>query len=141
MNFENDLSFGNEYERKLIDYIEHDKYIIKEGYFPYYDIKFKKDGKKTRYEVKADRLSYKTCNMAIEFECSNKPSGIQISRSDYYAYFVLKPNNNYDLYIIPTKKIKKEINKENYKKIINGGDGGRSRMYLFNLGTFHKYKI
>jgi hypothetical protein len=141
MNFKLDLEFGNTFEKKLLDFVEHDTYIIKEGYFPDYDIEIKKDNVIKKYEVKADRYAYKTNQCVIEFECNNKASGIRISKSDYYAYFVVKPYNLFDLYIIPTQLIKDEINIQSYKRIVIGGDNKASKMYVFDLSLFNEYKI
>lgn len=141
MSFNLDLEFGNIYEKKIIDLIPNDSYIIKEGYFPYYDVELTKDNVITKYEVKADRYTYKTGNIAIEFKCNGLPSGISKTHADYYAYFVVKPYNVYNLYIIPTQIIKDKINTEEYKRIIFGGDNKTSQMYIFSLDLFEEYKI
>ena len=140
MSFNLDLEFGNIYEKKIIDLIPNDSYIIKEGYFPYYDVELTKDNVITKYEVKADRYTYKTGNIAIEFKCSGLPSGISKTQADYYAYFVVKPYNVYNLYIIPTQIIKDKINSLEYKRIIFGGDNKTSQMYIFSLDLFEEYR-
>ena len=119
MSFNLDLEFGNIYEKKLVDIIPNDSYIIKEGYFPYYDVEINKDNVITKYEVKADRYTYKTGNIAIEFKCNNLPSGISKTQADYYAYYVVKPYNLFELYIIPTQIIKDKINTEEYNELLN----------------------
>ena len=63
MNFRNDLKFGQIYEREFIKVmglksyeIDHEtNKAIKE-----YDIIVKQNNNETKYEIKADRLSYKT---------------------------------------------------------------------------------
>ena len=61
MNFRNDLNFGQIYEKEFIKIMgfksyEHEtKKAIKE-----YDIIVKQNSSETKYEIKADRLSYKT---------------------------------------------------------------------------------
>ncbi len=55
----------------------------------------------TKYEIKADRLSYKTGNVCIEIANCGRPSGITSTKSDYWGYFVIK---DYDLYLIPNSK-------------------------------------
>lgn len=141
MSFNSDLAFGNIYEKKLVEIIPNDSYIIKEGYFPDYDIEITNGEIKTTYEVKADRYTYKTNNVAIEFECNNSPSGISTTTADYYAYFVIKPYNLFELYIIPTDIIKNKIEIQEYKKILFGGDNKRSRMYIMDLNNFIQYKF
>lgn len=141
MGFKDDLKFGNIYEKKLINLIPNDNYKIMEGNFPFYDIEIIKDDINTKYEVKADRYTYKTNNIVIEYECRAKPSGINISQSNYYAYYVVNPNNKDDLYIIPTNDIKEYIKNRNYKRIISGGDNGVSKMYIFDKNIFSKYIV
>ena len=140
MNFKNDLDFGNKYEIELLKYLDYDKYIQSKGKFKPYDLKIYNNNKITRYEVKADRMTHYTGNIAIEYDCFNKPSGITTTRASYYAYFVVKPNNEYDYYIIPVKKIKKYITEKKYKRNITGGDYNLSKFYLFEKAIFEKYK-
>lgn len=137
--FISDLKFGNFYELKLLEHIDYDEYKISEGNFKPYDLKILKDNKYIRYEVKADRLAYKTGNIAIEFQYNDKNSGITLTRAKYYSYFIVKPDNSYELYIVPVKIIKQLIQDKKYKKIVNGGDSYSSKMYLFDLKLFSKY--
>jgi len=142
MSFTEDLEFGRIYEKKLLDHVECESYIIKDMYFKEYDVETFDTLKNTiRYEVKADRMSYKSHNIVIEFECSNIPSGISTTTAHYYAYFSVRPYDLYDLYIIPVSILKKLIRKNKYKRIIAGGDNKASRMYLFDMHTFDDYKL
>ena len=141
MDFKKDLEFGNYYELELLKYLEYDKYKQSQGNFKPYDIKIYRGDKKIRYEVKADRITYKTGNIAIEYECFNKPSGITTTKSKYYSYFIIYPNKNYDLYIIPVKELKKSITENKYKRILSGGFKNMSNFYLFDKNIFEKYKI
>jgi len=136
--FLNDLSFGKKYESILASYLQPFYININkiEGKFKDYDIIC---DNKIKYEVKSDRLSIKTGNLAIEFMCNNKESGITSTQSDYYAYFIIKSPDDYDLYIIPTNDIKDKIKEKQYKKIVKGGDAWRSQMYLFDLSIFKDY--
>jgi len=141
MSFNSDLAFGNIYEKKLVELIPNESYLIKEGYFPDYDVEITNNNIMVTYEVKADRYTYKTNNVAIEFECNNSPSGIATTTADYYAYFVIKPYNLFELYIIPTNIIKSKIEEKEYKKILLGGDNKRSRLYIMDLNNFLEYKF
>jgi len=141
MSFNSDLAFGNIYEKKLVELIPNESYLIKEGYFPDYDVEITNNNIMVTYEVKADRYTYKTNNVAIEFECNNSPSGITTTTADYYAYFVIKPYNLFELYIIPTNIIKSKIEEKEYKKILLGGDNKRSRLYIMDLNNFLEYKF
>jgi len=141
MSFNSDLAFGNIYEKKLVELIPNESYLIKEGYFPDYDVEITNNNIMATYEVKADRYTYKTNNVAIEFECNNSPSGIATTTADYYAYFVIKPYNLFELYIIPTNIIKSKIEEKEYKKVLLGGDNKRSRLYIMDLNNFLEYKF
>lgn len=140
MNFTKDLAFGNAYERKLIETLPSESYLIKEGYFPHYDVEIINKGIPSKYEVKADRYTHKTNNIAIEFECNGKPSGINNTQSDFYAYYVVRPNGDDDLFIIPTKEIQVRIIEESYKKIVVGGNNNKSKMYMFDIKGFLGYR-
>lgn len=139
MNFLNDLKFGKKYENELLKYLYYDSYETIDGIFKDYDLKININQKSITYEVKADRITYKTNNIAIEYECSKKKSGISTTKADFYAYFIIKPNDNYDLYIIPTKDIKTFIKENKFIKIVNGGDNYKSKMYLFSIDLFKNF--
>ena len=141
MNFVEDLKFGKKYEIELLKYLDYESYDFVDGLFKDYDLKININQKSTTYEVKSDRITYKTNNIAIEYECSKKKSGILTTKADFYAYFIIKPNDNYDLYIIPTKDIKAFIKEKKYKRIVNGGDNYNSKMYLFDINIFKNFII
>ena len=110
MKFQSDLKFGQIYEKEFIKIMGFQTYkhetnkAIKE-----YDIIVKHNTNETKYEIKADRLSYKTGNVCIEIANCGRPSGITSTKSDYWGYFVIKPDG-YDLYLIPTEELKEMIN-------------------------------
>jgi len=137
--FFKDLDFGKKYEKELLKIIPHDSFNTVEGLFKDYDIELIKDNNKTLYEVKSDRWTQKTNNVCIEFECSNKPSGISTTKSDYYAYFIII-NDGYDLIVIKTETIKKLIKEKKYNKIKMGGDNNNSIFYLFDKNIFYNNK-
>lgn len=141
MSFKSDLTFGNNYETILINNITHEKCIRPEGYFKEYDFELFNNNNSVKYEVKADRLGYKTNNIAIEYECNNKSSGITTTTADNIAYFVVdkKDITQFVLFIIPTKYIRQKIKEKYYRGDIRGGDNYLSRMYLFNVNLFLDY--
>lgn len=139
MVFTEDLKFGESYQKKLLNIIEYDTCeIAPPRRFSDWDVKINYKNEETLFEVKADKLTSKTNNICIEFNCNNKPSGIETTKSDFYAYFDVF---NDILYMIPTKSIKRRIKKKLYHKCINGGDGGRCRLYLFKTSIFDKFKF
>lgn len=83
--FEADLGLGQKGEDVILKIIQK-KYpnahrII--GYFRGYDIFIPEVDIKV--EVKSDRLSKKTGNIAIEYGCNNKASGIITTEADYWG--------------------------------------------------------
>jgi hypothetical protein len=133
--FQEDLKLGNEYQQKFIELKGWKNYEVKKGYFKPYDVI---DDEGIKWEVKTDRYTQRTNNICIEFKCSGNLSGISTTESKYYAYIVLR-DGKFDLYEIPTRKIKKYIRKEKYHRIISGGYEKRARLYLFDIGVFEKY--
>ena len=143
--FLNQLKNGNVYEIRSLMYLEHDTYEQKKGKFKPYDLIITKDGKTCKIEVKSDRQAGKTGNMAIEYECNDKPSGITSTEADYYIYFIIYADDiqndglpREECYKIPIKELI-EISKKCCK--VRGGDGNRSRMYLVHKSLVQKYLI
>jgi len=146
-NFAKELEFGNSYEKKLVKYLKPSLYAYNDD--NEYDVQMVFNGVVKRYEVKADRMMARTGNFFIEFECNNKPSGISVSKADIYAYFEVgggdakrSRSGIYNkLYLIPKEYIFDMINKKAYKRIVNGGDGGRAKSYLFSKDTFRNFEM
>jgi hypothetical protein len=142
--FQKQLANGNIYEVRSLMYMEHDTYEQKQGKFKPYDLIITKSGKETKIEVKSDRQAGRTGNMAIEFECNGKPSGISSTEADYYIYFIIYMDDIHDglpreeCYKIPIKRLIK-IAKECRK--VRGGDGNRSCMYLVHKSLVARYLI
>lgn len=101
-----------------------------------YDILAEIKGKEYKFEVKEDFMCVDTGNVALEFECRGKPSGITISDADYYIYkLVMKDGPEYILH--STKELKAMIEKKKYFRIVIGGDKGSNTMnYLFKYNAF-----
>lgn len=140
-NFIEDLKLGEYYENELLKYISHKSYEKMIGNFKYYDlIIHKKNGHKSTYEVKSDRLINKYNNICIEYKYKNNLSGISTTTAKYWAIFELK-GDLYTLYKIPTKIIKKYIEQKKYKRDCKGGDYKASDLYLFDKILFEDYII
>lgn len=143
--FQKQLANGNIYEIRSLMYLEHDTYEQKKGNFKPYDLIITKGGKETKIEVKSDRQAGKTGNMAIEYECNNKPSGITSTEADYYIYFIIYADDiqedglpREECYKIPIKRLIKIAKK---CRKVRGGDGNRSCMYLVHKSLVKKYLI
>ena len=113
-NFDIDLRFGNGGESLVLSLLN--------------------GGEKV--EVKTDRMAHLTGNIAVEFRCRGKLSGISTTEADYWA-FVL--NQNKTIIFIEVNELKR-IARECFKKglIKNGGDNNRSEMVLIPLITLIK---
>jgi hypothetical protein len=145
-SFKSCLKLGQYYEEKTIAYyIDKGYHHIKDGNYKKkcleYDIIISKDDIETKIEVKADRLARKTGNIYIEYESNKKPSGISTSTSNIYVYYIINDSNDYNMYIIPTIELKEMIDAKTYFKKVSGGDGWRSRGYLFKIANLGKYKV
>ena len=87
-----------------------------------------------KIEVKSERdVWLKTGNIAIEYECYGKPSGINTTESDYWFHNLCIGDETFATLVFDTKSLKKIINKLDYKRSVSGGDNMASRMYLLNL--------
>lgn len=137
--FKRNLTQGQLYEKKCLDYLEFDsvEYPPSGVVFKDYDLTIIKDDIKTTIEVKSDRQASKTNNLCIECECSGKPSGISSTKADYWMYFIVFPTYD-ECYKIPTNKLKELV--KNKQKII-GGDNRLTRLYLLNKNTLQEYLI
>ncbi len=138
-SFEQCLKVGQEFEKKALNFFKYEKVFFPQGKHSEYDFILDDD---IKIEVKSDCLSGQTGNLCIEFENRKKPSGIEKTTADFWIYFVrysYTDKNDFDVYKIPTKKIKKRCKK--YGRIVSGGDGGNSKMFLINKSKFKKYLI
>ena len=72
---------------------------------------------KMKYEVKTDELSLKTNNLFIEFEGYKKPSGIMITKANFYIF-----SDTINYYLIEIEKLKLIIKNIENKKIVSTKD-------------------
>jgi hypothetical protein len=136
MGFQSDLALGKLYERLAIRYLKQKGETLKdypEGYCKQYDFLTNTSS----YEVKADRMTDRTGNLYIEYECSGKPSGISTTDAEYWFYFILMPENGYRAYKIPTNFLKGLLPQA---RTTNGGDAYRSKGYLCKESWFKGYE-
>ena len=108
--FDIDLRYGQNREERI-------EKILKEG----------------KLEVKTERdWWFKTGNIAIEIECNGKPSGIMVTKADYWVHILANGDKDYCRLIFDTKTIKK-LTKKYIGTLKNGGDGWRSKFVLIPL--------
>jgi hypothetical protein len=115
--FDIDLKYGQERENRI-------EKILKEG----------------KLEVKTERdWWFKTGNIAIEIECNGKPSGIMVTKADYWVHILANGDKDYCRLIFDTKTIKK-LTKKYIGTLKNGGDGWRSKFVLIPLSEIFQAK-
>jgi len=132
-NFKKDLFMGSSFEKECQKYFNNIEFSPFTKFCKYDFI-----SEDVKYEVKADRMSFKSGNLCIEIECNNKPSGLSTTEADFYIYFVIKPNDDYNIYKIPVNILKESIKN---KRCIFGGDFKRSKLVLVKLLDFEQYLI
>lgn len=83
------------------------------------------------FEIKSDFMAHRTGNIAIEFQCRGKDSGIRKTEAHHWVYKITVPDI---ILIFNTDKLKKfvEDNMDNYK-VIMGGDDKCSKMMLIPI--------
>ncbi len=87
-----------------------------------------------KIEVKSERdVWQRTGNIAIEYECYGKPSGINATESDYWFHNLCIGEDTFATLVFDTKSLKRIIDKLDHKKTVSGGDNNAARMYLLNL--------
>ena len=137
MKFQKDLTFGTKYEEIFLnEYINYETYTRPETInMLYYDFLINNT---TKYEIKADRIAFKTRNLCIELYNYGKPSGLNITQADYYIYFIINNNNIIRVYKIPTAVLKELIISRELK---SGGDNRQSKFVLLNIDLVKDYII
>ena len=87
-----------------------------------------------KIEVKSERdVWQKTGNIAIEYECYGKPSGISATESDYWSHNLCIGDETFATIVFDTNSLKRIINNLDSKRSVSGGDNNAARMYLLNL--------
>jgi hypothetical protein len=87
-----------------------------------------------KIEVKSERDVWKrTGNIAIEYECYGKPSGINATEADYWFHNLCVGEDIYATLIFKTENLKKILDSLERKVSVNGGDHNASRLYLISL--------
>ena len=115
--FDIDLRYGQDREERI-------EKILKEG----------------KLEVKTERdWWFKTGNIAIEIECNGKPSGIMVTKADYWVHILANGDKDYCRLIFDTKTIKK-LTKKYIGTLKNGGDGWKSKFVLIPLSEIFQAK-
>lgn len=77
-------------------------------------------------EVKTDRMVHLTGNFAIEFESRGRPSGLSVTKADYWALVCADTGT---ITLVKTDELRKLCSVQSVR-IVLGGDNNSSRLYL-----------
>lgn len=87
-----------------------------------------------KVEVKSERdMWVQTGNIAVEYECWGKPSGIAATEADYWFHNLCIGDETFATLVFDVPSLKRIIDNLDYKKTVSGGDHNASRMYLLNI--------
>jgi len=131
-NFSHDLEFGNMGEHTIARILELDY--------------AKAEVKTERGEYDNDKSWVNTGNVAIEIECSEKPSGLKHTQADYWIHNFAINGIVMNTFIAPVPVLKELINSipEAERPVINGGDNNAAKMVLvptkYLFSPFHVSK-
>ena len=113
-DFDLDLKFGEKFEGCLAD-------ILNRG----------------KVEVKTVRdLWVSTGNIAIEVGCRGKPSGLMVTKADYWAHIMTKDGDIKFIAILPVDTLTRRVahlRKNCRARVVRGGDSGSSELVLISL--------
>ena len=137
--FEEDLKVAQKTELEVARFMR-DKYnaeILGFNSDFRYDFRMNYKDKEVKVEVKEDFGTQDTGNVAVEYKCRGKASGITTTQADVYLYKIHLPNQLTTKVMLSTNKLKEMIKTKQYHRIVKGGDkGSNTMMYLFKLKVF-----
>ena len=139
-NFKEDIKTGEQGEEFIKNFLISKGFIfLNNNNDNKYDLLMSFEGLEIKYEIKTDVLLSKkndTGNLVVEFESRNKPSGISVTESNYYVYYIPKLG---EIWNINMDKLRELIKSENFK-IVSGGDkGSNTKMYLISRKKYKKH--
>jgi hypothetical protein len=142
--FTGDLIGGKIGEKEMANYITTKGYKfihMTQGNDNRYDIMMEYAGKQYTYEIKTDTYAETkpiTGNIAIEFECRGKPSGIAVTEADYFTTFF--PFEGGEIWNIRTELLRWIIANHNLYIATEAGDkGSNTKLYLISKKKFRQY--
>ena len=87
-----------------------------------------------KIEVKSERDMWaRTGNIAIEYQCYGKPSGIKATEAASWFHNLCIGDDTFATLVFNVDALKRIIDNLDFKKSVSGGDNNASRMYLLNI--------
>tara|TARA_X000001388_G_scaffold76296_1_gene73239 strand:+ start:450 stop:806 length:357 start_codon:yes stop_codon:yes gene_type:complete len=109
------------------------KFDIDLRYGQIFEAKLSHIFKDKKVEVKTERDHWrKTGNIAIEYECRGKKSGISVTEADWWCHVLADGNEVNSMLMMPTDKMK-SLARKYYKNKKKGGDDNASKFVLIPL--------
>jgi hypothetical protein len=99
-----------------------------------FDLLMSYNKREIMYEVKTDMYP-DTGNLVVEFECRGNPSGISVTKADYFTTYFTKLG---EIWNIKTSDLKSLISKNELRKV-PGGDDKKTMMYLIPRAMFRDF--
>ena len=143
-NFEKDLADGQKGEQAVRHFVESVMGIQFKKFNDNanFDILFQNPYEDpVTFEVKTDYWERDwskggSGNMAIEYKCRGKPSGIRTTKATYFAYYFPNIQEN-QLWVIKVEDLKKLLKENNFKRVSGGetyydNDEKVAKMFLFS---------
>jgi len=122
-NFKKDIVNGEDGENFIKNFLIYKGFdFVRKNNNKKYDLLMSYKGKSVKYEVKTDfwvGSQKDSGNIVVEFESRGKPSGINVTESDYFVYYF--PNAE-EVWNIKTEVLKNIIVKNKFDISENGGD-------------------
>lgn len=136
-SFQEDINIGKNGEDAMIDYYVSQGCILLERCETIdFDAAFLFKGQRITAEIKTDVLQPDRGNIAIEFSCRGKASGINATKAEYYVtYFPFLG----EIWSIKCDDLRNLIKKHKPKVVIGGDKGSNTYLYLFNRKKYRKY--
>lgn len=142
LEFNKDIKLGNEGEDVVIkDLISLGATLISKNNDNKYDFIMNFKGTQISYEVKTDVFvapGFDTGNLFVEYECRNKPSGIKVTKADYFVTYFLFFNQ---IWYIKTSDLNTLIENNKFPIGIGGDPGSKSTGYLIPREKFKEHFI
>ena len=142
-NFKKDILIGEEGENIVIEYLESKgAKLISKNKNNSHDTILEFNNEKISYEIKTDVYctpEKDTGNIFIEYECRNKPSGIEVTQAKWFVYYFKFLNQ---IWFIKTEDLKNLILNNKFKQTVQSGDeGSNTKGYLIKRNKFKEYFI
>jgi len=102
---------------------------------------FNLEGRGLSVELKEDFYAERSGNICFEHSCRGSPSGIETTKSHYYAYRVHEPGGEITDWIIRTKVLKELLLIKGFyfREVMGGDKGSNTKMKLVKLDVFKKH--